>query len=100
MSELCSYHPLTFLQSIARLGESEDWHGVKYEMWGEVPLQRERLLGLAQRSLNRGRTRLVIFVTGDQHWAELMAKRMPESERWGPAQVLYEVTASGVSSEY
>ena len=25
-----------------------------------------------------------------------MAKRMPESEEWGPTQVLYEVTASGV----
>ena len=39
---------------------------------------------------------LIIFVSGDPHWAELMAKRMPESEEWGPTQVLYEVTASGV----
>ena len=77
----------TFLESIARLGESEDWAGVQYEMWGEVPLQREKLLGLAQRSVNRGKAKLVIFVTGDQHWGELMAKRMPESEEWGPTQV-------------
>ena len=96
MSDYCSYDPNTFLESIARVGESEDWYGVEYEMWGEVPLQRERLLGLAQRSVNRGKTKLVIFVSGDQHWAELMAKRMPESSEWGPTQVLYEVTASGV----
>ena len=38
----------------------------------------------------------MIFVSGDQHWAELMAKRMPETKKWGPTQVLYEVTASGV----
>ena len=82
--------------SNSRLGEDEQWYGVQYEMWGEVPLERERLLGLAQRSVNRGRSRAVIFVSGDQHWAELQAKRMPESEEWGPTQVLYEVTASGV----
>lgn len=86
----------TFLESIARLGEDEQWYGVQYEMWGEVPLEREKLLGLAQRSINRGKSKAVIFVSGDQHWAELMAKRMPESEEWGPTQVLYEVTASGV----
>ena len=30
---------------------------------------------------------LVVFVSGDPHWAELMVKRMPESEEWGPTQV-------------
>ena len=48
----------TFLESISRVGESSDWYGVPYEMWGEVPLQRERLLGLAQRSVNRGKTKV------------------------------------------
>ena len=43
---------------------------------------------------------LIIFVSGDPHWAELMAKRMPESEQWGPTQVLYEVTASGVPQDW
>ena len=103
MSEYCAHdshngdgNTNTFLESIARLGEDDQWYGVQYEMWGEVPLEREKLLGLAQRSINRGRSKTVIFVSGDQHWAELMAKRMPESEEWGPTQVLYEVTASGV----
>ena len=90
----------TFLEAIARVGEGEEWYGVPYEMWGEVPLQREKLLGLAQRSLNRGKTQLVMFVSGDPHWAELMAKRMPDSEQWGPSQVLYEVTASGVPQDW
>ena len=38
---------------------------------------------------------MIIFVSGDQHWAELMAKEMPSSLAFGPAQTLYEVTASG-----
>ena len=38
---------------------------------------------------------MIIFVSGDQHWAELMAKEMPSSLDFGPAQTLYEVTASG-----
>ena len=48
----------TFLEAIARVGESSDWYGVPYEMWGEIPQQRERLLGLAQRSVNRGKTKV------------------------------------------
>ena len=39
---------------------------------------------------------MVIFVSGDPHWAEFMAKRMPASEVWGAEQTLYEVTASGI----
>ena len=42
VSQYCSYDDLTFQQSINRLGEDSQWSGVKYEMWGEVPLQRER----------------------------------------------------------
>ena len=38
---------------------------------------------------------MIIFVSGDQHWAELMAKEMPSSLDFGPAQTMYEVTASG-----
>ena len=33
----------------------------------------------------------MIFVSGDPHWAEFMAKKMPESDQWGPSQILYEV---------
>ena len=81
------------------------------------PQERARLLGLTQRALNEGNTNAVVFVTGDQvgeykyncfegsqqkdeiadvilpfsfvqHWAELMAKQMPESEAYGPSQVM------------
>ena len=90
----------TFQDAINRVGESEDWYGVPYEMWGEIPQQRERLLGMVQKSLNDGKTQLVMFVTGDPHWAEFMAKRMPDSDQWGPGQVVYEVTASGVPQDW
>ena len=43
---------------------------------------------------------IVLFVTGDVHWAELQAKRMPDSDTWGPTQVLYEVTASGIPQHW
>ena len=46
----------TFMQAIARLGEEEE---------------RETLLGLAKRSLNRWKTQLAKFLSGDPHWAEL-----------------------------
>ena len=90
----------SFDDAIARLGEGELWWSNQYELWGEVPQERERLLGMAQRSINTGKTKAVIFVSGDQHWAELMAKAMPASDQWGPSQVLYEVTASGVPQHF
>jgi len=90
----------TFMEAIDRVGESKDWYGVPYEMWGEVPLQRERLLGMTQKAINNKKTKLVIFVSGDPHWAEFMAKKMPESDQWGPSQILYEVTASGVPQDW
>ena len=48
----------TFLDSITRVGESQDWYGVPYEMWGQVPQQREKLLGMTQRSINNGKTKV------------------------------------------
>jgi len=86
----------TFTDSILAVGENASWFGTEYESWAEIPRERLRLLGSAQRSINEGKTKAVIFVSGDQHWAEIMAKKMPESEIFGPSQTLYEVTASGV----
>ena len=45
-------------------------------------------------------SKTIIFVSGDPHWAEFMAKRMPASDVWGPEQTLYEVTASGVPQNW
>ena len=51
----------TFLEAGARLGEGAAWRSVPprdWENWAEVPLQRERLLGLAQRTMNRGSSKV------------------------------------------
>ena len=76
----------TFQEAIRRLGE-EEAEGTVYESWAEMPQERARLLGLVQKTLATGRTGAVVFVSGDQHWGELMAKRMPESEQFGASQV-------------
>mmetsp|Transcript_36137 Transcript_36137/g.44212 ORF Transcript_36137/g.44212 Transcript_36137/m.44212 type:complete len:514 (+) Transcript_36137:425-1966(+) len=90
----------TFERAIDELDEGKDTRsGVKRtlrEIWGDVPQARLRLLQLAQRSVNAGKTKTVIFVSGNAHMGEIMAKRMPESFVGGSATTLYEVTASGV----
>ena len=95
----------TFFESIERVGEDKNYKGpqgpnillhVPLEIWAHVPLEREKLLGLAQRSINRKKSKAVVFLSGDQHWGELSVKTMPNSHKWGPSQTLYEVTASGV----
>jgi uncharacterized Zn finger protein len=35
-----------------------------------------------------------------QHWAELMAMRVPASAEHGPSVVLHEVTASGIDQRW
>ena len=37
--------------------------------------------------MNDGYADAVIFLSGDQHWAEFMAKRMPSSPIFGESQV-------------
>ena len=106
----------TFFESIDRVDEDKNYNGpqginiprissrchegiipyVPSEIWAHVPLEREKLLGLAQQAINRKKTKAVVFVSGDQHWGELSVKTMPNSHKWGPSQTLYEVTASGV----
>jgi len=90
----------SFPRAIASLGESEHFLGTYTESWGEIPQERAKLLGLAQRTLNSGTTKAIVFLSGDQHWGELLAKRMPESEQFGGEQVVYEVTASGVYADW
>ena len=53
----------TFLDSISRVGEGEDWISLPpyaWENWAEVPLQREKLLGLAQRTMNREKAKVAV----------------------------------------
>jgi alkaline phosphatase D len=39
-------------------------------------------------------------MSGDQHWAEIMAKAMPESAEYGPSVTLHEITASGIDQSW
>merc|ERR1712012_13786 len=90
----------TFREAITKVGEDDHWLGTATESWGEVPQERARLLGLAQKTLNSGSTSAVVFLSGDQHRGELLAKKMPASEEFGDQQVLYEVTGSGVYADW
>ena len=73
--------------------------GTMFEQWGEIPQERTKLLHMCQESINAGKTKQIIFLSGDQHWAEIMVKRVPA--RSGQAAVtLYEVTASGIDQHF
>ncbi len=100
LTDYCAYGDGTaFNTAIANLGETYD-SGTEYESWAEIPAQRERLLRLTQKAVQEGNTKLVIFVSGDQHWGELLQKTMPPSATGGAAVTLYEVTGSGFDQDY
>mmetsp|Transcript_15451 Transcript_15451/g.23322 ORF Transcript_15451/g.23322 Transcript_15451/m.23322 type:complete len:779 (+) Transcript_15451:122-2458(+) len=90
----------TFLDAIAAVGEDENSLGTHYESWGEIPQQRAKLLQLCQKAINGGSTQHIVFISGDQHWAEIMAKKMPASDEFGPSVVLHELTASGIDQHW
>ena len=89
-----------FCRAIYDIGEDSDWLGTEHESWAQIPQQRKKLLQKAQMSINNGNAKVVIFVSGDQHWGEIMAKQMPpipnSDKLVGRPQMLYEVTASGI----
>ena len=104
-------------QRLGELGNSEtDWcpptmiagghfgctaRGSEYEQWSEMPAERERLLRLVQSAIYRGKARVVVFASGDKHWAEISSKRLYESE---PGRnddcMVYEVTGSGLGTNW
>ena len=89
-----------FCKAISDVGENHTWVGTIYETWSLIPQERRKLLQKAQLSINRGNAKFIIFVSGDQHWGELMTKKMPRipnvEGRDGNPQTLYEVTGSGI----
>lgn len=89
----------TFNAAIASLEET-NMSGTSYESWAEMPAQRERLLRLVQKSVNEGKTKAVVFLSGDQHWGELLQKTIPASSTYGQAVNVYEVTASGFGQNW
>lgn len=99
-SSYCAYGDgKKFNEALANLGEAQ-MSGTSYESWAEMPQQREKLLRMAQKSVNDGNAKAVIFVSGDQHWGELLQKDMPASTEHGSAVSLYEVTASGFGQNW
>ena len=52
-----------------------------------------------QESINAGNAKQVIFLSGDQHWAEVMVKEIPARDGQ-PAVTVFELTASGIDQNY
>ena len=102
LNDYCAYSAggaSSFTAANAALNEGPGVSGTSYESWGEFPQERTRLLHMCQESLNAGKTKHIIFISGDQHWAEIMAKKVPSRD--GQAAVtLYEVTASGIDQSW
>ena len=81
------------------IGEGIDFSGTAYEGWGQMPQERTRLLRLSQQAMNSGMAKRIIFLSGEQHWGELLAMKIP-ANRNGEEQLLYEVTASGIDQNW
>ncbi|UXI67981.1 alkaline phosphatase D family protein [Tahibacter amnicola] len=100
LTDYCAYGDgRQFNDAINTLGEGTV-SGTTYESWAEMPQQRLRLLRLAQLAVNRGNTKAVVFVSGDQHWGEVMRKVVPASSSHGAAVPVYEITASGIEQNW
>ena len=43
------------MDSLARVGEGKHWFRTPFEWenWGQIPLEREKLLGMAKRAIHR-----------------------------------------------
>lgn len=100
-SSYCAYdgQAQTFDSAIARLNETNT-AGTHYESWAEIPQERELLLRKCQKAMAEGKTKAIVFISGDQHWAEISAKVMPADPVYGTQQVLHEVTASGIEQRF
>ena len=97
--------------------ENENPHeGTIYRSWANMPNERRKLLRLAQRSINEGRSKQIIFLAGDQHWGEIEVKKMTswsggddengnaqntrKGTYHGKSRLLYGVTASGIERNF
>ena len=100
LNSYCAYgNGKKFNKAIANLNEKA-MSGTSYESWAEMPAEREKLLRLVQKSVNAGKTKAVIFLSGDQHWGELLQKAIPASTEFGAPVTVYEVTASGFGQNW
>lgn len=78
------------------LGEGDaSYSGTDFESWAEIPQERLKLLRMVQKSVADGHTKQVVFISGDQHWAEFSFKDIPAISNIPEVRV-HEVTASGI----
>lgn len=40
------------------------------------------------------------FLSGNAHFGDILAKRLPKHDKWGESQTLYEVVSSGIGQRY
>ena len=92
-------HADNFQQAIRALGEDQNWLGTQFESWGQLPVERAKLLMLVQRAINEGKAKKVIFISGDMLWGSVAAKNIPENQ-FGAAQTVFEVTSSGIDMSW
>ncbi|GAP76047.1 phosphodiesterase/alkaline phosphatase D-like protein [Pseudoalteromonas sp. SW0106-04] len=99
-SSYCAYGDGQAFEDALSSMQEQTMSGTSYESWAEMPAQRARLLRLVQQAVNEGRTQAVIFLSGDQHWGELLQKKIPASAEYSKAVTVYEVTASGFGQNW
>ena len=51
---------------------------------------------MVQMSMNMGMAKAVIFISGNAHFGDILAKRMPKHDKWGESQTFFEVVSSGI----
>jgi alkaline phosphatase D len=95
----CANDGRTFYDAIDALEEDKRWLGTKFEGWQQIPQEKVRLMQMLQQTINDGLAEKIIIISGDMHWGEMMAKRMPAFPN-EPSQVIFEVTASGIDKNW
>lgn len=100
LTDYCAYDASSglFESSAASVGDSPTSESDSFELWSEIPQERTKLLRLVQEVVATGKTKLVVFASGDQHWAELQRKEIPADVH--RAVTVYEVTASGINQNW
>jgi alkaline phosphatase D len=96
----CANDGASFFDAINVVGEDARWLGTQFEGWNQIPQEKAKLLQLLQSCINEKNTNRVVLISGDMQWGEMMAKRMPDSDLYGPSLVLYEVTSSGIEKNW
>jgi alkaline phosphatase D len=96
----CANDGASFFDAINVVGEDARWLGTQFEGWNQIPQEKAKLLQLLQSCINEKNTDRIVLISGDTLWGDVLAKRMPDSDLYGPSLVLYEVTSSGIEKNW